>query len=95
MHAVVRVADSMNAQEVANTLWAFAKLKLQPGDASRCLVGAVPRVLSGNLEPRSVSQVRLGLDWLEEQGSDGAPMKLALQAVDAAVRRHRTAAKCK
>ena len=70
-------------------------LKVQPGDASRCLVGAFPRVLSGTLEPRSVSQARLGLDWLEEHGSDGAQMKLALQPVEAAVRRHRTAAKCK
>ena len=91
----MRVADSMNAQDVSSNLWAFATLKVQPGDASRCLVGAVPRVLSGTLEPRSVSQACLGLDWLEEQGNDDAQMKLALQAVEAAVRRNRTAAKYK
>ena len=44
MHAVVRVADSMNAQAVANTPWAFATLNLQLGNTNEPLMHAVVRV---------------------------------------------------
>ena len=90
MHAVVRVADSMNAQAVVNTLWAFARLKVQPEDACRCLIGAAPRV-AGSFKPRHVRQAYLGLEWLQAREVGGAQMKLALQAVGAAERRQRSA----
>lgn len=42
--AVVTVADSMNAQDVANTMWALATMDLELGGAHEPLMQAVVRV---------------------------------------------------
>jgi hypothetical protein len=51
--AAVRVAPSMNAQEVANALWALATLGWQAGDgAMRCALEAAAVRVAPSMKPQ-------------------------------------------
>jgi hypothetical protein len=56
MYAVVRTSDSMNAQEVANTFGAFAKMGTDLGEAQKPLMHAVVRVCD-SMNAQSVAHV--------------------------------------
>jgi hypothetical protein len=80
MRAIVRVSDCMSAKDVASTLWALTSLCYKPGTAHACLLRRVPKVAS-NFNAVCLSQMRYSLDWLQEDGYDGACMEDALQFV--------------
>ena len=81
MQATVRVADSMNAQEVANSLWAVGTLRVEMGGACGPLLQQVPRVYAAFMA-MEVRQVITGLEWLEGHGGSTAEMRLAWKAIE-------------
>ena len=76
----MRESDSMNAQDVPNTLWAFAKLRCDLGAACDPLLLQVPRVATV-LKPEGVRQVRFGLKGLQGQGVEGPRILGAWEAI--------------
>jgi hypothetical protein len=71
----------MNAQQVANTLWALSRLRLQPEAAHACLLQQVPRV-ADDLSVIGLQQVRCSLEWMQQQAYSGEDMAAALHSVN-------------
>jgi hypothetical protein len=79
MHAILRVSGEMNSQNVANTLWAISKLKLQSGQVTPHLCNAVIRI--GRFTRQHVPQVRQGLHWMQLQCKDATLLSAAMAVV--------------
>jgi hypothetical protein len=70
----------MNAQNVAKSLWALSRMRLQPGAAHACLLRRVPTVAS-DFNKIDMRQMQYSLEWLQDEGYVGEGMGDALNAV--------------
>ncbi|MEN9567033.1 MAG: hypothetical protein RLZZ69_2229, partial [Cyanobacteriota bacterium] len=82
MRALLRVSDGMNAQDVANTLWALSHFDLKPSTVHACLLRRVP-IVASSFNDIGMRQVKYGLNRLQEEGYSGECMEAALHSVGA------------
>jgi hypothetical protein len=80
MRTVLRVFDGMNAQNVANTVWAIASLRLEPGPAHSHLLRRV-HALATEFNAIEQGQVKTFLKWLRREGCRQEGVEAALRSV--------------